>query len=184
MLPTALIIHSPPDRACIYDPWHIGPGDIQQSGCFSWCSSISVLFWVSFRHRNLYRVHHLARFRAVLSSFQWRILMWAGIKIIFSAVSSTGNFDHVFDEYTQMHISDIAFFPSETGSGYNLFASAPESVLYMELNTGRLAIVDGEAPNYYLFEVISWSKIRGNRRTDLEKGGDREDWLRINWKCC
>lgn len=51
----------------------------------------------------------------------------------------------MFDEYTSLHISDVTFFPSERGRGYDLYASSTNKneVLYINLASGKVEMIEG-----------------------------------------
>ena len=51
----------------------------------------------------------------------------------------------MFDEYTSLHISDVTFFPSEHGRGYDLYASSSSKneVLYINLASGKVEMIEG-----------------------------------------
>jgi len=53
--------------------------------------------------------------------------------------------EHIFDEYTNLHISDVTFFPSGRGYGYDFYASATNKndVLYIELESGKVEMIEG-----------------------------------------
>ena len=57
-----------------------------------------------------------------------------------------GRLNHLFDEYTQMHLNHLGFFASENGVGYNAFAvsSTQNTVLHIELLSGKVTMIEGE----------------------------------------
>ena len=59
----------------------------------------------------------------------------------------SGKAEHMFDEYTSLHISDVTFFPAERGRGYDLYASSTNKneVLYINLASGKVEMIEGEA---------------------------------------
>ena len=51
----------------------------------------------------------------------------------------------VYDEYTNLHIAGVTFFPSERGRGYDFYASSinKNDVLYMNLASGKVEMIEG-----------------------------------------
>ena len=56
-----------------------------------------------------------------------------------------GKTEHMFDEYTSLHIADVTFFPSERGHGYDLYASSANKneVLFINLGSGKVEMIEG-----------------------------------------
>lgn len=59
--------------------------------------------------------------------------------------SSTGKIEKLYDEYTNLHVSDITFFPSDRGHSYDFYASSTNrnEVLYMNLASGKVEMIEG-----------------------------------------
>ena len=57
----------------------------------------------------------------------------------------TGKLEHLFDEYTSIHVSDVAFFPSVHGRSYDFYASSTDKndVLYINLQSGKVEMIEG-----------------------------------------
>jgi len=62
-----------------------------------------------------------------------------------SCIFLLGKLEYVYDEYTNTHISAVTFFPSDSGRGYDLYASSKDKndVLYMNLNSGKVEMIEG-----------------------------------------
>jgi len=60
-------------------------------------------------------------------------------------VHDNGKLEHLFDEYTNIHVSDIAFFPSERGRSYDFYASSQDKndVLFINLQSGKVEMIEG-----------------------------------------
>jgi len=72
--------------------------------------------------------------------------------------------EHVFDEYTQLHLDDVAFFPSESGFDYDAFITSSDqpSILHLDLESGRVSITEGDlssADNTLLTTGVDLSRI-------------------------
>ncbi len=65
-----------------------------------------------------------------------------------------GHLEKLYDEYTNLHISDVTFFPSERGRSYDFFASSvnKNDVLYMNLASGKVEMIEGQ---YYYVVIIT-----------------------------
>ena len=66
--------------------------------------------------------------------------------LIFILCFILGELKHVFDEYTNLHVSDVTFFPSELGRGYDFYASSANKndVLYVNLESGKVEMIEGK----------------------------------------
>lgn len=58
---------------------------------------------------------------------------------------SAGKLVYLYDEFTNTHISAVTFFPSDSGRGYDLYASSQDKndVLYMNLGSGKVEMIEG-----------------------------------------
>ena len=56
----------------------------------------------------------------------------------------------LYTEYTNMELSDVAFFPAEHDHGYDLFASSDSNnnLLFMNLKSGTIQLIEG------LFDIV------------------------------
>ena len=81
----------------------------------------------------------------------------------------TGKLEHVFDEYTNIHVSDLAFFPSERGRGYDFYASSVDKndVLFINLQSGKVEMIEGmeslPAQSFYLIDLLDFVIFRSER---------------------
>lgn len=62
-----------------------------------------------------------------------------------------GKIEKMYDEYTNLHISDVTFFPSDRGRSYDLYASSVKKndVLYLSLLSGKVEMIEGELYGEY-----------------------------------
>ncbi|XP_064636735.1 follistatin-related protein 5-like isoform X2 [Lineus longissimus] len=60
-------------------------------------------------------------------------------------MSDDGILTYSFDEFTNLHISDVAFFPSSSGQGYDFFATSVDqnNLMYINLDTGHVELIEG-----------------------------------------
>ena len=61
-------------------------------------------------------------------------------------VLDDGTVTKAFDEYTNLHIAGVTFFPSERGRSYDFYASSvnKNDVLYMNLASGKVELIEGK----------------------------------------
>ncbi|CAH1795561.1 unnamed protein product [Owenia fusiformis] len=90
------------------------------------------------------------------------------------SVDDEGNLKHSFDEYTGVHVSDVAFFPSDSGKSYDFYASSTDKndVMYINLATGRVELIEGVGQG---MESKDWPWSKKNRR--ITSGGVFGDYL-------
>ncbi|XP_059480798.1 follistatin-related protein 5-like isoform X2 [Neocloeon triangulifer] len=67
-----------------------------------------------------------------------------GVTLVVQEITETG-LQFLFDVKTTLNISDIAFYPSRTTHGYDLYASATdkEDLLFLNLVTGKVEMITG-----------------------------------------
>lgn len=60
-------------------------------------------------------------------------------------ILTAGKLQHVFEEYTSFHVSDLTFFPSERGHSYDFFATSADrnDLLYINLASGKIEMIEG-----------------------------------------
>ena len=60
--------------------------------------------------------------------------------------SITGSVEKLYNEFSNMDIAGVTFFPAERGRSYDFYASSKNknSVLYMNLASGKVEMIEGK----------------------------------------
>ena len=88
-------------------------------------------------------------------------------KVLYADMTVAGKLEHLFDEYTNIHVSDVAFFPSERGRSYDFYASSVDKndVLYINLASGKVEMIEGDVAlhlSYFLVMGKSIVEVNGS----------------------